>query len=62
MRVYNKPKVMGAYRNLNHLALSDESVASAVNKWRGLRDIKDNSIDDLARSDNMIKCMLPLIS
>jgi hypothetical protein len=57
VKKYNKPKVMSTFSNLNHQVLSEESIADAVNKWRQLRAEKDNSIEDLSRGDNLLKCM-----
>jgi hypothetical protein len=62
VKKYNKPKVMSTFSNLNHQVLSQESIADAVNKWRQLRAKKDNSIEDLSRGDNLLKCMFAVLN
>jgi hypothetical protein len=57
VKKYNKPKVMSTFSNLNYQVLSQESIADAVNKWRQLQAEEDNSIEDLSRRDNLLKCM-----
>jgi hypothetical protein len=37
--------------------MSQESITDAINKWRQLRAEKNNSIKDLFRNDNLLKCM-----
>jgi hypothetical protein len=54
---YNNSKVMSVFKNLNYLRLSEESIADAVVQWRSHRSVKTTSIEDLAQSDNMLKCM-----
>lgn len=54
---YNKPKIMSIFHNLNRIVRLNEPIVEAVKKWRAARNAQTASIDDLATSDNMLKCM-----
>eukprot|EP01127_Copromyxa_protea_P010037 TRINITY_DN2411_c0_g1_i18.p2 TRINITY_DN2411_c0_g1~~TRINITY_DN2411_c0_g1_i18.p2 ORF type:complete len:314 (+),score=6.89 TRINITY_DN2411_c0_g1_i18:1052-1993(+) len=53
---YSKPAVMAQFSNLNRVH-GAESIADSVKQWRESRAAKDTSVEDLPRSDNMLKCM-----
>eukprot|EP01127_Copromyxa_protea_P010034 TRINITY_DN2411_c0_g1_i15.p2 TRINITY_DN2411_c0_g1~~TRINITY_DN2411_c0_g1_i15.p2 ORF type:complete len:228 (+),score=14.82 TRINITY_DN2411_c0_g1_i15:2101-2784(+) len=53
---YSKPAVMAQFGDLNRVH-GAESIADSVKQWRESRAAKDTSVEDLPRSDNMLKCM-----